>query len=202
MDSLSDNIDTLCYGGTFNPVHVGHLTLVRMIARSRRYARVLLIPAGDPPHKPADSELAPASDRLEMCRLASADAEDVGVDDLEIRRPGPSYTIDTVRALRSRGIARIGWLVGADWLPRLPTWRCWDQLRNEVEFLVARRPGFEIDFDSLPESVRSLRDHVVETPLIDVSSTEIRRRVRAGEPIAGLVHPAVERYIRERGLYR
>lgn len=202
MDSLPENVGTLCYGGSFNPVHVGHLTLGRIIARSRGYARVMLIPAGDPPHKPRHPELAPASDRLQMCRLASAGYGDVVVDDLEVRRAGPSYTIDTVRALRHRGIDRLGWLVGADWLADLPMWRSWEQLREEVEFLVARRPGVEIDFDRLPRSVQFLRDRVVEAPLLDVSSTEIRRRVRAGESIKGLVHPDVERFILGRGLYR
>jgi nicotinate-nucleotide adenylyltransferase len=162
----------------------------------------MLIPAGDPPHKADDAELAPASDRLAMCRLAVAGRDGFGVDDLEMQRIGPSYTIDTVRELRRRGFQRLGWLIGADWLPKLPTWHRWNELKQEVQFVIARRPGFEIDFDKLPADVQSLCDRVVEAPLIDISSTDIRQRVRLGQPISGLVHPEVERYIYDHRLYR
>jgi len=202
MDSLPHQLDTLCYGGSFNPVHVGHLAVARNISYRLGYAQVMLIPAGDPPHKVDDAELAPAADRLAMCRLAVAGQSGFVVDDLELHRSGPSYTIDTVRELRRRGLGRLGWLIGADWLPKLPTWRCWDELQREVRFVIARRPGFEIDFHKLPAAVQSLRDHVVDAPLVDVSSTDIRQRVRRGQPITGLVPPEVERYIHDHRLYR
>jgi len=198
----------LCFGGSFNPVHVGHLTCAKAVAAGQGFDRVVLIPASVSPLKVADAAaLAPAADRLAMCRLAAAAEEPAGLfeaDDVETRRGGRSYTIDTVRALKTRGNGwqDLAWLIGADQLMDLPRWHRPEELMAECRLVVMARPGWTMDWDTLPPAFRHLRHHVAAAPLLDVSATEIRRRVRAGESIAGLVVAPVERYIAERGLYR
>lgn len=199
----------LCFGGSFNPIHYGHLGVARSVAALRGFERVRLIVSADPPHKLRQSgrplDLAPAKERLIMCRIAVTGDSLFQVDDLELQRPGPSYTLDTVRELRRRDrISRdesVYWLIGADSLVQLPTWHQAPVLLEEVEFVVIARPGFAIDWSSLPDSVRRLQSNVVEAPLLDVSATEIRQRVRAGEPIEELTPPSVANYIHDHRLY-
>lgn len=162
----------------------------------------MLIPARKNPLKSSEIDLASDVHRLSMCRLASADEPGIDVDDLEMHRPSPSYTIDTVRALASRGWGRVAWLIGADALPDLPRWREPEALARECDLLIMARPGYALDFDSLPPALRRLRGNVVTAPAIDISASDIRRRLRAGESIRGLTPPAVERYIHEHRLYR
>ena len=201
----------LCFGGSFNPIHHGHLACSRAVARVCSFDRVVLIPSASPPHKLPNrqggaSDLAPADDRIEMCRLAVAGDALYEVDDLEAHRSGPSYTLDTVRELRRRGgdwaDQPVHWLIGADSLLQLPTWHQPLALLEEVHFVVMARPGWAFDWERLPPPFRKLRENVVEAPLIDISATDIRRRVRAGEPIDDLTPKPVADYIRERGLYR
>lgn len=123
-------------------------------------------------------------------------------DDLETRRSGRSYTIDTVRELRRRGWPQVWWLIGADMLNYLPKWHEADQLLNEVNFLIMARPGYELQWDRLPLRFQNLRNNVVTVPAIDISATDIRRRIREGHSIEGLTPPPVAQYIREHGLYR
>lgn len=191
----------LHFGGSFNPPHLGHLICARAVAEARGFGQVVLLPSSQPPHKPGDTSLAPAVDRLAMCRLAVADDPLFAVDDLEIRRDGPSYTIDTVRLLRQRQ-ERVCWLIGADMAAILPQWRQSQELLEEVEFVLMARPGWAFDWGKLPEPYRKLRHHVVAAPLIEISATDIRRRIAAGLPIRYLVSPAVEQYIEQHGLYR
>jgi nicotinate-nucleotide adenylyltransferase len=205
-------MQTLCFGGSFNPIHVGHTFCAAAAARAAGFKRVLLIPAAVSPLKlDAAAKLASPVNRLAMCRLAAAAdaaaADDASVefdvDDLELRRPPPSFTIRTVRELRERrNWSNVAWLIGADQVAAFPRWHEAGRLIEEAQIFVMARPGFVFDFDALPPMFRRLRDNVVETPLVDVSATEIRRRVAAGESISGLVAPSVERYIAERGLYR
>ena len=192
---------TLCFGGSFSPIHNGHLLCAQAVARNAGYDRVLLIPTGQPPHK-TDGELAPAADRLAMCRLATAAEPLFEVSDIETRRAGPSYTIDTAQELREQGMRDVHWLIGADMLLYLPKWHRPRELLKAVDFVVMARPGWTIDWDKLPAEFRHLQSHVVAAPLVDVSASDIRRRVRDGLPIEGMVPPSVERYIREHGLYR
>ena len=197
----------LCFGGSFNPIHNGHLRCAQAVAEKGVYDRVVLIPAGAPPHKREGpsrrrSDLAPAGDRLAMARLAATTSPIFEVSDIETREPGPSYTIDTAQKLRQQGWERVDWLIGADMLLYLPKWHRPLDLLRDVNFVIVARPGWEIDWTALPPEFRHLRDHVVpDVPQIDIRATEIRRRVRAGEAIAGLVPPAVEQYIREHRLY-
>jgi nicotinate-nucleotide adenylyltransferase len=197
---------TLYFGGSFNPIHHGHLRCAQAVAAKAGYDRVVLIPSARPPHKPDNPELAPAKDRLAMCRLAITERRGASptfeVSDLETRRSGPSYTIDTAQKLRVAGEADIHWLIGADMLLHLPEWHRPLDLLREVHFLVMARPGWTIDWSVLPPEFRHLKEHVVAVPEIDISSTDIRRRVRQNLPIDHLVPMSVATYIDEHHLYR
>jgi nicotinate-nucleotide adenylyltransferase len=145
--------------------------------------------------------MASAADRLSMCRIAQAACANVTVEDIELRRTGPSYTIDTVLALRERGETSVAWLIGADMLQLLPKWHRAEELLETAQFVVMRRPGFAIDWRSLPPTFRHLEAAVVDAPLVDISATAIRRRLAAGESVAGMLPRGVEEYIHARGLY-
>jgi nicotinate-nucleotide adenylyltransferase len=162
----------------------------------------MLIPSAQPPHKQRQDDMAAATDRLTMCRMATEGDLLFAVNDLELRREGPSYTYDTVMALRAQGHREVCWIIGADMLLILPKWHKATELMRIARFLVMARPGCQIEWEQLPEAFQSLRDNVLPTPLLDISATEIRRRVRAGEPIEHLVPAGVARYIREKGLYK
>jgi nicotinate-nucleotide adenylyltransferase len=192
----------LFFGGSFNPIHLAHLICARSAAEQTGADRVVLVPSAQPPHKPKTADLAPASHRVKMCQLAVAGCENCDVNDLETTRAGPSYTIDTARELARRGEGPVRWLIGADMLANLPKWHQPEALLEEVEFVVMARPGWTFEWDALPPPYRKLRERVVQTPLIDISATEIRRRVAAGLPIDFLTPEPVVRYIRETGLYR
>ncbi len=141
-----------------------------------------------------------------MCQLAIDERGDATptfeVSDIETRRSGPSYTLDTVRELRPRGETDVDWLIGADMLLYLPKWHRPPDLLREVRFIVMSRPGWTIDWDSLPPEFRHLKDHVVAAPAVDISSTDIRRRVRQNLPIEHLAPRSVADYIARRHLYR
>jgi len=195
-------------GGSFDPVHVGHLALARACLVTADLDRVVFIVAGHPPHK-LDRVLAPASHRVEMVRRAVAREDAFSVDDRETRRHGPCYTIDTVRELHSEHEDdNLFWIIGADTLPELPTWRDANDLLDLIGILSATRPGFDVDAALAgleasvgPDRVRRLASGFVEMAPVAVSSTEIRRRVRAGESVEDLVPPPVADYITAHGLY-
>lgn len=193
----------LCFGGSFNPIHLGHLICARAVAESAGFDRVVLIPTRQPPHKPPSPDLAAPADRLEMCRLAAGEQPDLfEVDDVELSRTGPSYTIDTVAALATRGWGPIHWLIGADMLLYLPKWYHAPELLKQVQFVVMARPGFAMDSSKLPAELRRLEKNLIPAPLIDISATDIRKRAAQGESIAYLTSPSVADYISQRGLYR
>jgi nicotinate-nucleotide adenylyltransferase len=193
---------TLCLGGSFNPIHHAHLITSRSVAEKLNYDRVLLIPSAQPPHKPDSATLAAPADRLAMARLAVADDPLFSVDDLELTRTGPSYTIDTAHILTARGEGPVHWLIGADMLMYLPKWHRARELIHEVNFVPITRPGWQMDWESLPPEFRFLREAVVETPPIDISATQIRQRIASGLSINYLTPPAVCQYIAEHRLYR
>jgi nicotinate-nucleotide adenylyltransferase len=192
---------TLCFGGSFNPIHHGHLIVARAAAETIGANRILLIPSAQSPHKTA-VDLATAPQRLAMARLAIAGSDLFDCDDLEIVRGGRSFTIETARALRQRGWSEVRWLIGADMVPTLPNWREPAALLREVQFVIADRPGHSIDWRTVPAELVALEHNVVSAPRIDISSTQIRDRVAAGRRIDYLTPPAVVRYIDEQNLYR
>ena len=194
---------TLCLGGSFNPIHHGHLICARAVMERSGYAQVILVPSAQPPHKPGHANLAPAEARLRMCQLAVQNSASFTVDEIELKRAGPSYTIDTAKELMSeRGWPGVHWLIGADMLNYLPRWHRAPELVKQVHFVVMARPGWEFDWANLPPEYQHLRERVVEAPQIDISSTEIRDRVRAGQAIDYLTPPSVAEHIRRNSLYQ
>lgn len=194
-------------GGTFNPVHQGHLMMAADALDHFALERVLFVPAALPPHKSL-SRLADAVHRVSMLRLAveSEPRYDVEID--EIRRGGVSYSVDTVRRLQARyPTARLYFIIGGDTLLELRTWKDIGQLLELCEFVTIARPGFAAEkLDSaalgLPDPWPArLRSHVVTDHLVEISSTDIRQRVARGLSIRHLVPEAVGRYIAEHQLY-
>ena len=193
---------TLCFGGTFNPIHYGHLVCARAAAEAAGFDRVSLIPNQQSPHKVGVADIVSAASRLAMCQLAVDGDPQFAVDDLELARPAPSYTFDTVEQIRARSGSAVHWLIGADQVASLPKWHRADTLLSNVLFVVMARPGWSFDWGELPPPFRSLERQVVAAPLLDLSSTDLRRRVRQGQSIRYLTPPAVADYIRDQGLYR
>lgn len=195
-------------GGTFDPVHIGHLVVAREMMEAHRLDRLILLPAYRPPHKDPGG-VSDASDRVAMLRAATADTPDLEIDTREIDRGGRSYTVITLEELRKeRPDAELFFLIGADSLPQLKTWYESTRLVELAHFATAVRPGFPLDsVESLRGAftdavVDDLKALCVQTTPIGVSSTQIRRNVSEGKSIRYLVPPAVERYIAEHGLYR
>jgi nicotinate-nucleotide adenylyltransferase len=192
----------LYFGGSFNPIHHGHLIASCAAAEAGGFDGVTLIPSHQPPHKPAGLDMASPNQRLAMCELAAQGVAGFQVDALELSRSGPSYTIDTARTLARRDGQKVHWLIGTDMLLHLPKWHEPEALLAEVSFVIVARPGWQFDWQSMPPAFRHLAGQVVETPLIDISATGIRRRVSAGLGIDYLTPPGVCRYIAEEGLYK
>lgn len=182
-------------GGTFDPPHLGHLILASEAHHALSLARVLWIPAGCPPHK-RDRVVTPADVRLAMTRAATAGDQRFEVDDREIRRPGPSYTIDTLRELRAEHPeAELVLLLGRDAALDLPTWHEPDAILATARVAVVDRAGRE----GIPIPYPHLW---IPIPRIDISAREIRRRVAAGAPVRYWVPPAVEEIIHRAALYK
>src|SRR5687767_4671129 len=118
----------LCFGGTFNPIHHGHLITARAAAEASGFDRVLLIPSAQPPHRIEQKDLAPAQDRLTMCQLATRDVSLFSTSHMELRRSEPSYTLQTARELRREGYEEVFWLIVGDTVPQLPKWHQPDEL--------------------------------------------------------------------------
>ncbi len=199
------------FGGTFDPIHHGHLIVARAVAEYFHFAKVILIPAGAPPHKLTLPD-ASAEDRLAMIRLAIAGEELFEASDIELRLPQPSYTFDTLLALREqRGLeVELCWLIGADMLEDLPNWHRADEVVDMASIITAARPPYSRRTDWIleklsvrfsPEQLAKLKAGVVETPLIDITSTQIRKRRREGKSIQFLTPDSVVNYIKEKGLY-
>ena len=197
-------------GGSFDPVHNGHLTVARALAEQYAFERITLVPAARSPHK--DGTFAPAEHRWAMLELA-VDGEGLfELCDLELHRRGPSYTFDTLAALRRRAPeASLHWAIGSDMLADLASWHRVQEVLELAELIVLPRApseaGLEDAFARLagrfsPDQIDRFRRSVAATPRIDISSTAIRRHVREGQSIRCLVPERVRTYIEDHGLYR
>lgn len=209
------------FGGTFDPIHHGHLIAARSVAEFFHFESVTLIPAAVAPHKLGDRgcgagaaprDLTAGEHRLEMVRLAVEGEGLFEVSDVELRRPQPSYTFDTLMAYRQEhGLeVELCWVIGADMLADLPTWRRADEVVDMARIITASRPPYSRRVQSIleklrlrfsPEQVARLAGGLVETPLIDITSTQVRWRAREGKAISFLTPAPVWRYIEEHGLY-
>ena len=212
-------------GGTFNPIHNGHVAIARQAREVLALDRVVLIPTGDPPHKPHEN-LAAAKDRFEMVRLAIASDPSLSISDIEVRRSGKSYTIDTIRLLQQEygPEARLFFLIGLDAFLEFPTWRDPATLLTLCSFVVLSRPGLSFQaLSGLPfippipqaslvelDAGRSLRLDVpvgaqslicLRLPPNSVSASDIRARIAQGVPTANLLPPVVESYILQHHIY-
>jgi nicotinate-nucleotide adenylyltransferase len=197
------------YGGTFDPIHRGHLDTLRMAIDPMGWHRVILIPARLQPFKIAGGAASPL-DRYAMAVLATMDDRRFVVSKRELERDAVSWSIDTIRAFASRHPdMQLEWVIGDDNLPGLPKWKDLDGILSLVNFVVLERSGGVRAPDTLvdrvcPPSIRAKSGCIVfaGNPVVEVSGTEIRRRVAAGEDVAGLVGREVAEYIVRYGLYR
>jgi nicotinate-nucleotide adenylyltransferase len=190
-------------GGTFNPPHLGHLVAGQEAYRELELNRVMLIPARIPPHKPVEHEPGPEH-RLALCRLATQDDDRFEVSELELERDGPSYTVDTLEQLSSQvPNNELFLVVGGDIAAGLPDWHRPERVLELANLAIAKRRG--TTRDSVQEALATLRGgdraRFFQMPRIGVSSTMIRRRVAAGQPIRYLVPDRVVDYIERHELY-
>lgn len=184
------------FGGTFDPPHVGHLVTAVNVRNALALDVVLLMVANVPWQKEGERTITPADDRLAMVEAAVADVPGLSAGDLEIRRGGPSYTADTLRALRSaEPEAELFTIVGEDAAASIATWQRWDDVVELSTMVVVDRPGSRAVLSDDVDWVH------VEVPHLEVSSTDLRERVSDGRPLEFLVTEPVLRIIRDRGLY-
>jgi nicotinate-nucleotide adenylyltransferase len=199
----------LLYGGSLDRVHHGHLIVARYVAEHLAIRRIILIPSARPPHKQGRL-LAPAADRVAMCRAAVADDPQFEVDDWELSQPGPNYTLYTVDHFRTLlgAEAELFWLIGMDTLPELETWFEAGKLVDRCTVVTAARPGFvapdaaRLARKFLPAQVERLLQHIVSGLHIEIAARDIRTRVQAGQSIRYLVPEPVRAHIAAHQLYR
>jgi nicotinate-nucleotide adenylyltransferase len=192
-------------GGTFDPIHHGHLVAAEEVRYQLELDQVLFVPAGVPPHKPA-RPISATHHRLRMVELAIAGKPYLSVSRVDVDRPGRCYTVETLELLRTEWGSgpEFFFIEGSDSLAEMPTWYQPQRLIELCEVAVVARAGIEIDLARLEERLPGLGDrlHWVRMPQLEISSRDLRARVRDGRPISYLVPPAVEAYIVEHRLYR
>ena len=216
------------FGGTFNPIHRGHLWAASEVIKRFNLDQIFLIPAALPPHK-THGLVAKADDRLEMINLAIADLSGLTVSDVELNRPGPSYTIDTIRYFKDTLAenAQIYLMMGLDAFLEIHTWKSYQDLLEQIAFIVMARP--DEDYSDAQQGWRILETylkstlspdnrfdaehacyilkgkqpiHICDIKALDISSTKIREKVKRKQSIENLVTPEVDDYIRIKGLYK
>ena len=196
------------FGGTFDPIHVGHVEAIRQVMDAIGLDSVRFLPTSVPPHR--DQPTASASQRLAMTTLALAEEPALSVDGLELERMGPSYTIDTIERLQQGNPARqFALIVGLDAALGLNQWYRWQTLLAMVPIIVMHRPGWSVPKElpswwqpsSDPDTVETGRITVVPIQPIDISASQIRQHIAAGQDPSTLLHPAVWQYIQKHRLY-
>ena len=198
----------ILFGGTFDPVHTGHIDVAQAAAKKIGAKKVIFIPARRSPHKDQKPS-APDNDRIAMLQLAIEGNSLFQISSVELNRAEPSYTIDTIHQLKQKfgDDCELYWLIGADMLKSLLLWHKIIELMNECNISVMNRGGYEKpDFDSLTgkldkEYIEKLKKNMIETPFIEISSTEIRRKLADEEDVSKYLHPDVWDYIKKFRLY-
>ena len=189
-------------GGTFDPIHLGHVAMAEAGAECAGLDLVLLVPASVPPHRAAAT--APAGDRLAMVRLAAAGHPRLEVSDIELRRSGPSYTVDTLRALaRERPGSELHLLLGWDAAREIGAWHAPDEVLRLARPVVVSRPGYPVptERDLAAAGIEPAWAVLCDVRTPDVEATDVRRLVERGSSLAGLVAPTVEAYLKRHRLY-
>ena len=191
-------------GGTFDPIHYGHLLMAEEARQAFALDEVVFVPNGRPAHKKEYLVSAP-EERYAMTLLATGSNPCFSTSRIEIERPGPSYTIDTLRGFREiyKDLDALYFITGADAVLEILTWHEYDQLVRECQFIAVTRPGFVLE--RLPEIAdAAFLDHVFYLPIpgLEISSTDLRKRVREGRSVKYLMPEPVEAYIKQQGLYR
>jgi nicotinate-nucleotide adenylyltransferase len=192
-------------GGTFDPIHYGHLVVAEEVWFRLKLDKVLFVPAAQPPHK-LGKVITPAVHRLEMVRLAVQENPHFDVSSLEVERPGPSYTVDTLAQLRASMDPEDDiWLIlGMDSLAELPTWRQPERILQLARLAVVPRPGYVANIHELEKLLPGIskKTSLIPTPELAISAENLRARVAEGYPIKYQLPEAVEEYIYSMGLYR
>lgn len=188
-------------GGTFDPIHNGHVFAAEAAANAFALDQVLLVPCGQPPHKDP-SGITPAEHRYAMCVLAAESDPRLAASRIEVDRPGPSYAYDTVvRLLQQYGLPDLYYITGTDSFALIGTWHRYMELLRLCSFVVVRRPGAASGYGPA-DAVGGSRVHYLDIPGLEVSASDVRTRIRRGQSVHSLVPARVERYIRDQGLYR
>ncbi|HVP35612.1 MAG TPA: nicotinate-nucleotide adenylyltransferase [Terriglobales bacterium] len=186
-------------GGTFDPIHCGHLILAEQLKEKLKLQKVIFVPSANPPHK-ENNPISSAKDRLKMVKIAIRDNPDFLVSDLELKRGGKSYTIDTLTLFRKLyKESKLFFLLGSDAIDELPTWKKPEQIFRKVKVAIALRPRFD-NLD--PENRFVKKSLVVPINGLDISSSQIREKVRKRKSLKYLVPMEVEKFIRSHKLYR
>jgi len=192
-------------GGTFDPIHIGHLILAEEARYLLGLDQVLLAPAADPPHK-RDQGKSPAEHRVRMVELAIADNPHLALSRVDVDRPGPHYTLDMVRfLLEQHGPgAELYFLMGLDSLVDLPTWHQPLELMQHCNLVAFSRPNADFDWTTLEAALPGIRSRVIllPMPLLQISGRDLRARVQQGRPLRYQVLPQVEQYIQQHQLYQ
>lgn len=190
-------------GGTFNPIHLGHLMISEYIREDMQLDEIIFVPTGNPPHKKTtDAEL-----RYKMVELAVEENKYFSISDIEVRNSDISYTVDTITKLEKELDGKIYFIIGSDTLFQLKTWKKIDLLFEKVEFICAIRPEYvstqilDLELKYLKQKYKA-EIHIVETPLYEISSTDLRNRISKGKSVKYLIPDKVIDYIKEKELYK
>ena len=193
------------FGGSFNPIHYGHLMICEYIKEEMGLDKVIFIPTGNPPHKEIEVS---AKDRYEMVKTAISPNPDFDISDIETTRVKLSYTVDTIRELKEiYKEEKLYFIIGMDSLFQLKTWKKIKDLSSEIEFVVAKRPGY-LDDEKINREIKYLKENfgtkiiLVETPLYEISSTDLRDRIKKEKSLRYLIPKKVLNYIEESEFYK
>ena len=203
------NKNIILFGGTFDPIHLGHTAVAMHTLQVIGAEKIIFIPAKQSPLKKISPK---ASDnaRVEMISLAMSGNNKFSISNCELKKSQPSYTLETIKYFQDTlgPDTSLYWLIGADCLDELPHWYRIEELIDKCNLCVMYRAGFKApNFEKLPaiwdkEQIQKLQQNIIETPLIDINSTEIRNRLAAGEDVTDMLCPAVARYIEQHNLYQ